>query len=81
MTNLNNLTFTTLPTENDFDNAHKNPLEYAYIGQNQWSEPKFVCPNCNEGGMCKDLTTILTSNPPSFKYQCNKCGHVTYKHY
>lgn len=71
----------TLPTESEFDNANKGLLSYNTINQTQWSEPKFVCPNCNAGGMCKDLTTVLTSIPPSYTYQCNKCGHKTYKHY
>lgn len=75
---MDNLIKTILPTEAEFDNAYEG---YAIINQAQWSEPKFICPNCNEGGMRKDLTTICTSIPPSFRYECNKCGHVTFKHY
>lgn len=71
----------TLPTEAEFDDANKELLIYAEITQNQWSNPKFICPSCNEGGMCKDLTEVLTSVPPSYRYKCSKCGHVTYKHY
>lgn len=70
-----------LPTESEFDKANKGLLDYSVTNQTQWSEPKFVCPSCNAGGMRKDLTTICTSIPPSFKYQCTNCGHVTYKHY
>lgn len=44
----------------------------------KWSEPKYICPKCNEGGMCRDETTILTSIPPKHRYECNKCHHVDY---
>ena len=70
-----------LPTESEFDDSNKALLEYIKIIQDQWTEPKFICPKCNKGGMCKDLTKVLTTMPPSFKYRCYKCGYITYKHY
>lgn len=44
----------------------------------QYSEPKFACPNCKDGGMCKDLRKILASYPPQYEYKCNKCRHIEY---
>ena len=43
----------------------------------QYSEPKYDCTECG-GGMCKDLTKVLTSYPPKYEYRCNKCGHIDY---
>ena len=44
----------------------------------KWSEPKYICPKCKEGGMCRDETIICTSIPPKYRYECNKCHHVDY---
>ena len=44
----------------------------------KYSEPKYKCPKCNEGGMRKNLTMVLTSLPPKYSYKCDKCGHVEY---
>lgn len=44
----------------------------------QYSEPKFDCPVCKTGGMCKDNTIILPSFPPKYQYICNSCRHVEY---
>lgn len=44
----------------------------------KWSEPKYICPKCNEGGMCRDETIICTSIPPKHRYECNNCHHVDY---
>lgn len=46
--------------------------------QPMWSEPKFDCPECGGGGMCKNNMVVLTSIPPQYEYRCNKCGHVEY---
>ena len=47
--------------------------------QNRYSEPKYTCPNCEIGGMCKDSygAICLTSMPPQYryKYKCNNCGY------
>lgn len=40
------------------------------------SEPKYRCPSCIEGGMCRNETIVLCSYPPQFQYECNKCGHI-----
>lgn len=44
----------------------------------RWSPPMYVCPECKEGGMCRDETVVLTSIPPKHMYECNKCHHVEY---
>lgn len=63
------------------------PTKDEYIQQNsyivnpliqQFSEPKYKCPKCESGGMCKDLTKICTSLPPKYIYQCNSCGYIEY---
>lgn len=45
-----------------------------------YSEPKYKCPKCSDGGMCRDNTKVLTSLPPKYEYKCNKCGHIEYKY-
>lgn len=45
------------------------------------SKPKFECPKCKVGGMCKRLDIVLTSYPAQYQYECNKCGHVEYLPY
>lgn len=60
-----------------------------YVSQNesildcfnqQWSAVKFDCPKCG-GGMRKDLTVVLTSYPPRYIYQCDKCKHIEHLPY
>lgn len=46
--------------------------------QKEWSEPKYLCPECG-GGMCENLMMIFCSNPPKYQYQCDSCGHIEYK--
>ena len=40
------------------------------------SAPKYRCPSCQEGGMCRNEIILLCSYPPQYQYECNKCGHI-----
>lgn len=65
---------TELPTADEYRKSIGCPHYY----QRERSEPKYICPKCG-GGMCKNETMVFASNPPQYKYQCNKCGHVEYQ--
>lgn len=67
-------------TLEEYKEANKDLQDLVFQQMNPWSEPKFDCPKCG-GGMCKDNTKVLMSNPPMYEYCCNKCGHVEYLHY
>lgn len=53
--------------------------EYIRASSKKLSEPKYACPVCG-GGMCRDDTMVLCSNPPSYRYECDSCYHVAYHH-
>lgn len=42
----------------------------------QYSEPCFKCPKCG-GKVRKNLGMVLTSYPPQYRYECDKCDYVT----
>lgn len=65
-----------LPTKDEYI-EHEGHIDARYPIEN-FSEPKYICPNCQSGGMCKDLTKVCTSLPPRYIYQCNVCGYVDY---
>lgn len=65
---------TDLPTADEY----RESIGFPYYYQREWSEPKYICPKCG-GGMCKHENIILTSNPPQYEYQCNKCSYVEYQ--
>ena len=47
--------------------------------KNEWKPLKrvnHVCPKCGQGRMKLDEGIVLTSNPPQYRYQCDKCGYV-----
>ena len=47
--------------------------------KNEWKPLKrvnHVCPKCGQGIMKLDEGIVLTSNPPQYRYQCDKCGYV-----
>ena len=47
--------------------------------ENEWKTLKrvgYVCPKCGQGRMELDEGIVLTSNPPQYRYQCDKCGYV-----
>jgi len=70
-----------LPSAEDYQQQDMNYVTgYWELQSRKWSEPKYRCPVCNEGGMRRDETVVLTSNPPSYRYECDKCHHVTYHH-
>ena len=66
---------TDLPTADEYRESIGFP---PYYYQREWSEPKYICPKCG-GGMCRHENIVLTSNPPQYEYQCNKCGNVEYQ--
>lgn len=67
---------TNLPTAKEYRALF---VGYPYNPSlDRWSEPKYICPECG-GGMCRNETMILTSNPPQYEYKCNKCGHIEYQ--
>ena len=73
------------PTQIRFvDNAMS---EYAFPeekesrdkSEGEWKPLKrvgYVCPKCGQGRMKLDEGIVLTSNPPQYRYQCDKCGYV-----
>lgn len=54
--------------------------EYAFSERNKESEKckgaDWRCPVCAEGHMKLDEGIVLTSNPPMYRYVCDKCGHT-----
>ena len=65
----------SLPTAEEY----RERMEYLYNTlQQEWSEPKYICPKCG-GGMCRYETIVYMSNPPQYEYKCNKCGNVEYQ--
>lgn len=69
----------SLPSAEQF--IKDNASSICWYTMERWSAPKYRCPKCNGGAMRKDQTMVLTSNPPQYHYQCDKCGHVDYHHY
>lgn len=65
---------TSLPTEEEY-----RKFAEGIMKQKEWSEPKYICPECG-GGMCRNETYVLASYPPQYQYQCNKCGHIDYQY-
>lgn len=65
-----------LPTAGEYSEAAQ---KSAFQFTSQWSEPKYQCPNCG-GGMCKNMMVVLTSYPPKYEYQCDKCGYIDYQY-
>ena len=61
-----------LPSKEDYLESNKR----TYTDFSEWSEPKYKCPKCENGGMRKNLTVILTSLPCQYVYKCNECGYT-----
>ena len=38
----------------------------------QYSGPRYICPKCG-GNMRKNRSIVLTTYPPKFRYECDKC--------
>lgn len=67
---------TNLPTAKEYrEAAQKTVLQFS----SQWSEPKYQCPKCG-GGMRRNEMAVLTSYPPQYEYQCDKCGYIEYQY-
>lgn len=71
-----NLDTKHLPTAEEYQLA---AIRHNSIFPEQWSEPKYQCPECG-GGMCKNLMVVCTSLPPKYEYRCDRCGHVEYQY-
>lgn len=72
---------TKLPSADEYEKRDKAAIEsYFEWSSRKFSEPKYLCPKCKEGGMCRDETVVLTTLPPTSRYECNKCHHVAYHH-
>ena len=68
---------TNLPSLENYikDNHH---IQKQVSGMLQdYSEPKYKCPKCG-GNVRKNLTMVLTSIPPKYRYECDKCDHVDF---
>lgn len=70
--------YMTLPNKEEYiESREGSALIHPSI---KWSEPKYICPKCKEGGMQKDLLTAicLASLPPQYRYtyKCNKCDYT-----
>ena len=65
-----------LPTRDEYANE---PTIILTQTTSEWSEPKYKCPKCGEGGMCKNLRYVLASNPARYKYRCDTCGYIDYQ--
>mgnify|MGYP005799453975 CR=1 FL=1 len=54
--------------------------EYVFNEGNEESEKyngtDWHCPICGKGHMKLDEGIVLTSNPPMYRYVCDKCGHI-----
>lgn len=59
-----------LMTEYAFPEENKRPAEQKDTG---WH-----CPVCREGYLALDEGVVLTSNPPMYRYVCDKCGHIEF---
>lgn len=66
---------TGLPTADEYRKIIEDSMYYPQ----EWSEPKYICPKCHEGGMRRNEMVVLTSYPAQYEYCCDKCGHVEYQ--
>ena len=64
-----------LPTADEY----RKSIGVPYTYQREWSEPKYICPKCHDGGMRRNEMVVLTSYPAQYEYCCDKCGHVEYQ--
>ena len=69
----------SLKTLEEYIDSHREAINhYGEFGE--YSEPKFKCPKCG-GNVRKNLSLVLTSYPPQYRYDCEKCGHSVVLHY
>jgi len=77
--NTNIETVCNLPSAEEYEELDRQHREnYFEWSTKKFSAPLYKCPKCNDGAMCRDETIVLTSIPPQHRYECNKCGHVSY---
>ena len=63
-----------LPTAEEYRKmVRATPLEWS-----EWSEPKYLCPDCG-GNMCKNQTVRILTHPETYMYRCDKCGRIDYQ--
>ena len=60
-----------LPTAEEYERL--TPLEWS-----EWSEPKYLCPNCS-GNMRKNQVIRMLTHPKVYMYQCDKCGRKDFQ--
>lgn len=63
-----------LPTREEYTEK-LNPFKHTFA---DWSEPKYICPECGEGGMRRREDIVFASNPPMRMYQCDKCAFTEF---
>lgn len=68
--------YKNLPTAEQYKNQIDNTI--IDLGE-EYSEPKYQCPFCNRGAMCRNEKILLTSNPPKRLYKCNVCERTDYQ--
>lgn len=57
-----------LPTAEEYKKSA--PSDVPII---EYREPKYQCPECAEGMMCKDAMFYARSYPTTYRYTCDKC--------
>lgn len=72
--------YANLPSAEDIEKKEQEALLEFRKAQREWSDPVYKCPKCNEGGMCKEQHMMYASNPPCYKYKCDKCGNIEWRH-
>jgi len=67
----------TLADREEYINNHAHLFKSNLNMQVEFSEPKYKCPKCG-GNVRKNLTMVLTSYPPKYRYECDNCDHVDF---
>lgn len=69
----------TLLTNEEFTKLEQQAISTYWEMNKPFSDPVYICPKCG-GGMCRENNMVYTSNPPCYRYQCNKCGNSEFRH-
>lgn len=67
-----------LPTEEEYQ-ASVMPNTNSF-SINRYSAPKYLCPKCKQGGMCRNESAVFCSYPPKYQFVCNNCQHIDYQY-
>lgn len=70
----------SLLTADEMDARDKSCVLNYFEMNKPWSDPVYVCPNCGDGGMCRENGVVYASMPPKYRYKCNKCEHTEYRY-